>query len=198
MIATKNAGKVADFETILAPKGVKVKSLFDFPHLVPPEETGETFEENALIKAKGIASDLQTVVIADDSGLVIDALDGRPGVYSARYAGDDKDDQANIDRVLKEMNGVPEEERQAKFVSVLAVAFPDGRSEVFYGECPGVITRAPQGEHGFGYDPIFYVPEKGKTMAELPKEEKNTLSHRAKAMAKLGQAWERIEEGLEA
>ncbi|MBB5324612.1 XTP/dITP diphosphohydrolase [Anoxybacillus tepidamans] len=195
IIATKNAGKAREFQALLEKKGVKVKTLLDFPDCPDVEETGSTFAENARLKAETIASYFQRTVIADDSGLSIDALDGRPGVYSARYAGEEKDDQANIAKVLKEMEGIPFAKRTARFHCALAVAVPNERTVVVEGTCAGYITDAPRGENGFGYDPIFYVPQKEKTMAELPKEEKNKISHRADALTKLEKQWEKIMNG---
>jgi XTP/dITP diphosphohydrolase len=192
IIATKNAGKVKEFQALLAKKGVEVKSLLDFPNCPDVEETGSTFAENAILKAEAMAAYFNQTVIADDSGLSIDALDGRPGVYSARYAGEEKDDRANIAKVLEELNGVPFEKRTARFHCALAVAIPQQRTVVVEGTCEGYITDTPRGENGFGYDPIFYVPQKGKTMAELTKEEKNQISHRANALAKLDKQWSEI------
>ncbi|WP_199425637.1 XTP/dITP diphosphatase [Thermaerobacillus caldiproteolyticus] len=192
IIATKNAGKAKEFQTLLAKKGVEVKSLLDFPHCPDVEETGHTFAENAILKAETMAEYFHTMVIADDSGLSIDALGGRPGVYSARYAGEEKDDQANIAKVLEELKEVPLEKRTARFHCALAVAMPHRRTVVVEGTCEGYITEESRGENGFGYDPIFYVPQKGKTMAELTKEEKNEISHRANALAKLEKQWNEI------
>lgn len=195
IIATKNAGKAREFQALLEKKGVTVKTLLDFPNSPDVEETGSTFAENARLKAETIARYFQTIVIADDSGLSVDVLGGKPGVYSARYAGEEKDDQANIAKVLKEMGGIPFEKRTARFHCALAVAVPNGPTTIFEGTCEGYITEAPKGENGFGYDPIFYVPQKGKTMAELTKEEKNKISHRAVALAKLEKQWDQIVNG---
>ncbi|AEH46974.1 XTP/dITP diphosphatase [Parageobacillus thermoglucosidasius] len=192
IIATKNAGKTREFQALLAKKGVEVKSLLDFPDCPDVEETGSTFAENAILKAEAMARYFHTTVIADDSGLAIDALHGRPGVYSARYAGEEKDDQKNIAKVLEELKGVPLEKRTARFHCALAVAAPGRRTAVVEATCEGYIAEEPKGENGFGYDPIFYVPQKGKTMAELSKEEKNQISHRAKALAKLEEQWDEI------
>ncbi|SFA39017.1 XTP/dITP diphosphohydrolase [Parageobacillus thermantarcticus] len=197
IIATKNAGKAREFQELLTKKGVEVKSLLDFPNCPDVEETGNTFAENAILKAEAMAHYFQTIVIADDSGLAIDALHGRPGVYSARYAGEEKDDQKNIAKVLEELKGVPFEKRTARFHCALAVAAPGRRTTVVEATCEGYITEAPKGENGFGYDPIFFVPQKGKTMAELSKEEKNQISHRAKALAKLEKQWDEIMNGKE-
>ncbi|GMB07425.1 XTP/dITP diphosphohydrolase [Thermolongibacillus altinsuensis] len=190
IIATRNKGKVAEFEQLFSKKGIEVQSLLDYNECPDVEETGATFAENAILKAKTIAQHLKETVIADDSGLIVDALGGRPGVYSARYAGEAKDDQANIQKVLQELEGVPFEKRTARFHCTLAVATPDGRTFTVDGTCEGYITEKPIGTNGFGYDPIFYVPEKQKTMAQLTKEEKNEISHRANALKRLEQIWD--------
>ena len=182
IIATKNQGKAKEFESLFAAKGYAVKTLLDFPELRYVEETGTTFEENAIIKAEAISKEYQQVVIADDSGLIVDALDGRPGVYSARYAGEDKNDEANTIKVLSELEGVPENERTARFYCALAVASPNQETITVSGTIEGMITKQPVGENGFGYDPIFYVKELEKTTAELNGEEKNKISHRANAL----------------
>jgi len=195
IIATKNKGKASEFQALLAKKGVAVKTLLDFPNSPDVEETGSTFAENARLKAEAIARFFQAIVIADDSGLSIDALGGKPGVYSARYAGEEKDDEANIAKVLKEMEGIPFEKRTARFHCALAISVPNGFTTIVEGTCEGYIAEAPKGENGFGYDPIFYVPQKGKTMAELTKEEKNNISHRAVALAKLEKQWDQIVSG---
>ncbi|TWT08984.1 XTP/dITP diphosphatase [Planomicrobium sp. CPCC 101079] len=185
IIATQNKGKAKDFETLLSPLGYKVLTLRDVAEEMDVEETGVTFEENAIIKAEAVAEALQTTVIADDSGLEIDALDGEPGVYSARYAGKEKNDDANIDKVLSKLDGVLEEERTARFRCVLAVAAPNKRTITVSGSCEGNILRERRGENGFGYDPIFYVPTLGKTLAELSPEEKASVSHRGNALRNL-------------
>ncbi|MGF9890548.1 XTP/dITP diphosphatase [Priestia megaterium] len=185
IIATKNAGKVKDFETLFSPKGFKVKSLLDFPEIEDVEETGVTFAENATLKAEAISSALNKPVIADDSGLAIDALNGEPGVYSARYAGENKDDNANIEKVLKKLNDVPFEKRTARFHCALAIAVPGKRTEIVEGTCEGHILEEKRGENGFGYDPIFFVEKWRCSMAELTKEQKNQISHRANALKRL-------------
>ncbi|MDO6846897.1 XTP/dITP diphosphatase [Priestia megaterium] len=185
IIATKNAGKVKDFETLFSPKGFKVKSLLDFPEIEDVEETGVTFAENATLKAEAISSALNKPVIADDSGLAIDALNGDPGVYSARYAGENKDDNANIEKVLQKLNDVPFEKRTARFHCALAIAVPGKRTEIVEGTCEGHILEGKRGENGFGYDPIFFVEKWRCSMAELTKEQKNQISHRANALKKL-------------
>lgn len=185
IIATKNAGKVKDFETLFSPKGFKVKSLLDFPEIEDVEETGVTFAENATLKAEAISSALNKPVIADDSGLAIAALNGEPGVYSARYAGENKDDNANIEKVLQKLNDVPFEKRTARFHCALAIAVPGKRTEIVEGTCEGHILEEKRGENGFGYDPIFFVEKWRCSMAELTKEQKNQISHRANALKKL-------------
>ncbi|MEB2263361.1 XTP/dITP diphosphatase [Priestia megaterium] len=185
IIATKNAGKVKDFETLFSPKGFKVKSLLDFPEIEDVEETGVTFAENATLKAEAISSALNKPVIADDSGLAIDALNGEPGVYSARYAGENKDDNANIEKVLQKLNDVPFKKRTARFHCALAIAVPGKRTEIVEGTCEGHILEEKRGENGFGYDPIFFVEKWRCSMAELTKEQKNQISHRANALKRL-------------
>jgi XTP/dITP diphosphohydrolase len=192
IIATKNAGKAKEFQSLFAEKGIEVKSLLDFDNVPDINETGKTFVENAVLKAEAIANYFNKIVIADDSGLAVDALDGKPGVYSARYAGEQKNDQANIEKVLAELKGVPFEQRTARFHCALAVAIPQGRTVVVEGTCEGYITEEARGTNGFGYDPIFYVPDKQKTMAELSKEEKNKISHRANALKELQKVWNEL------
>lgn len=192
IIASKNAGKVAEFEKLFAGLDVTVRSLLDFPDAPDVEETGETFQENARLKAEAIASAYGMLAIADDSGLAVDALDGRPGVFSARYAGLEKDDRKNIEKLLKELEGVPFKRRTARFCCVLAVSGPGRPTRFVEGECRGYIAEAPSGTGGFGYDPVFYVPEKGMTFAEMPAQVKNQISHRAKAMEKLLAVWPEI------
>jgi XTP/dITP diphosphohydrolase len=187
IIATKNSGKVIEFEKMFKERGIQVQSLLDLPDAVDVEETGSTFVDNAALKAETIAKQYNTKVIADDSGIVIDALGGSPGVFSARYAGEEKNDKANIDKVLAELEGIPFEKRTARFQCVLAVAEPGYKTKTFDGTCEGYITFERKGNGGFGYDPIFYVPEKEKTMAECTKAEKNLISHRAKALRQLAE-----------
>lgn len=185
LIASKNEGKIKEFRKMLAPYGTEVLSLNDLPDAPNVEETGATFQENARLKAEAIAERYQCLAIADDSGLAVDALGGRPGICSARYAGEEKDDRKNIEKVLKELEDVPMNERSARFVCVLAVSRPGSETVFAEGECRGLITTAPRGEGGFGYDPIFYIPEMNKTFAELTSEEKNAISHRARALKNL-------------
>ncbi|SFA44939.1 XTP/dITP diphosphohydrolase [Anoxybacillus pushchinoensis] len=192
IIATKNKGKIAEFQQLFAKKGVEIRSLLDYDDVPDVEETGKTFAENAILKATTIANMFHEPVIADDSGLIVDALHGEPGVYSARYAGAEKNDEANMEKVLTKLQGVPFEQRTARFHCALAVAKPNGDVTTVDGVCEGYITEEPVGENGFGYDPIFFVPEKQRTMAQLTKEEKNEISHRAKALQHLLHIWDKL------
>ncbi|WP_404355710.1 XTP/dITP diphosphatase [Cytobacillus firmus] len=185
IIATKNAGKAREFERMFKPLGYQVKTLLDYPDFQDVEETGSTFEENAILKAEAVSKAFGRMVIADDSGLIIDALGGKPGIYSARYAGEEKNDQKNMDKVLDELESIPDDKRQARFYCALAIAAPGKRTETVSGTCEGRILREKRGTYGFGYDPIFYSEEKGKAMAELMPEEKSEISHRANALQKL-------------
>lgn len=187
LIATKNLGKVREFKELFIPLGFQVKSLLDFEESIDVIEDGVTFQENAIKKAETIAKQFQITTLADDSGLIVDALDGRPGVFSARYAGEEKDDKANLEKVLYELKDIPDSELSARFHCSLALAAPGEKTIVVDGTCEGRITREPQGDHGFGYDPIMYIPSLGKTMAQLTKQEKNEISHRSNALKKLQQ-----------
>nr|WGD62064.1 XTP/dITP diphosphatase [Bacillus subtilis] len=190
IIATHNPGKVKEFKEILEPIGYDVKSLAEIGFTEEIEETGHTFEENAILKAEAVAKAVNKMVIADDSGLSIDNLGGRPGVYSARYAGEQKDDQANIEKVLSELKGIEKEQRTARFRRALAVSIPGEETKTVEGHVEGYIAEEPRGEYGFGYDPIFIVKDKDKTMAELTSDEKNKISHRADALKKLSKLLE--------
>ena len=185
VFATGNQNKMKEIRMILEDLGMPIYSMKELGIEEDIVEDGETFEENALIKARAIAKQFNQVVIADDSGLEVDALHGRPGVYSARYAGEGRDDQANIKKVLSELEGIPTEQRGARFVCALALVTPEGEESVVRGTCEGQILTECLGSEGFGYDPIFYLPELEKTMAQIPKHQKNVLSHRADAFAKL-------------
>lgn len=191
VIATKNRGKAKEFKDFFASYGIHARSLLELDDDLPSvAETGSTFKENAALKAEQIAQQLSTPVLADDSGLEIDALGGKPGIFSARYAGEPTDDCANNSKVLSQLKGVPTNERTARFVCVLALAIPEQDTVFRTGFCEGKITTEPKGQHGFGYDPIFIPDGYSKTMAELTAEEKNRISHRSKAMKKLGQFFE--------
>lgn len=180
IIATNNKSKVIEFHKILPPLGIEAQSLSEAGVSLEVEETGTTFEENALLKARACCAKTGLPAIADDSGLVVDALGGAPGIYSARYAPTDAQCK---ERVLREMEAVPDgEARHARFVCVIACVLPDGREFTVRGECHGQIAREERGENGFGYDPLFYAPEYGKTYGELEPELKNRISHRAAAL----------------
>jgi XTP/dITP diphosphohydrolase len=185
IIATKNRGKAKEFQHMFAPYGYEVQTLLDLPHIEDVEETGETFEENAILKAETVAQELGELVIADDSGLAIDALEGRPGVYSARYAGEEKSDEANMEKVLHELEAVEGTDRTARFHCVLAIAGPNRETRTVTGTCEGMILQEKRGTNGFGYDPIFFVPTLQKSMAELSPDEKSQISHRGNALKKL-------------
>ncbi|MBI5453728.1 MAG: XTP/dITP diphosphatase [Deltaproteobacteria bacterium] len=181
VIATKNRGKARELGEMLKGLEVEVLSLADFPSVALPPEDGDTFTENALIKARAVFEATGLPSLADDSGLVVDALDGRPGIYSARYAGRNATDEDNYRKLLGELEGVPLGKRAARFVC--ALAYKDKvREEVFEGELCGRIAARPRGENGFGYDPVFEVERLGRTAAELSPGEKNAISHRAEAL----------------
>lgn len=184
VVASNNAHKVEELNAILSQLGMEVVSMREAGINAEPEENGTTFEENSYIKAKAALDAGAQAAIADDSGLSVDALDGAPGIYSARFGGEScRTDRDRLNYLLCQMEG--REDRTAKFVSVITLLTPDGGKLVARGECPGVLLTAPRGENGFGYDPIFYLPEMGKTFAELPASEKNRVSHRARALALL-------------
>ncbi len=186
IIATKNSGKAEEFKTFFAKFNIKAVSLLDLSQSINDiEETGMTFEENAAIKAEQIVKLTNKPVLADDSGLMIDALDGRPGIFSARYAGEPKDDNANMSKVLAELEDTKESDRTARFVCVLAVALPDKETIFKNGYCEGAISVSAKGANGFGYDPIFIPKNSTKTMAELSPDEKNSISHRSNAIRQL-------------
>lgn len=185
LIATKNKGKIREFEQLLASLGFQVKSLLDIDETIDVVEDGKTFQENAAKKAETIANKFQFPTLADDSGLIVDALDGLPGVFSARYAGEGKNDQENLEKVLSELENVPDRNRGARFHCSLALAVPGEDTIIVDGTCEGTITREAIGENGFGYDPIMYIPAKKRTMAQLTKVEKNEISHRSLALEKL-------------
>ena len=191
--ATNNPGKMAEMRRILERMGHTVRSQREAGVTLEPEENGTTFAENARIKARAICEAAGTATLADDSGLCVDALDGAPGVYSARY-GHKSSDGERTAFLLENMKDVPDEKRTAKFVCVITCLWPDGRKIVARGECPGVITREVHGENGFGYDPVFYLPELGMTYAELPSEQKNAISHRARALQEFCRKYQQMQE----
>lgn len=181
--ATKNKGKIREMEEILSGLGIEIVSQQDMGIDVDVEETGDTFEKNALIKARAVAMISDSPVLADDSGICVDALGGAPGVYSARYAGDNATDMDKINKLLCEIGD--NKNRNAKFVTAVAFIFPDGREITASGEVKGYITEKPAGTGGFGYDPIFFSEELEKTFAEATDEEKNSVSHRGRALKNL-------------
>lgn len=183
VFATGNAGKMKEIRMILADLGAEVVSMKEAGAVVDIEEDGSTYEENALIKARAVAAAVpEDIVLADDSGLEIDALNGEPGVYSARYMGEDTPYDVKNGNLIRRLEGVAEEERTARFVCAIAAVLPGGRELTTRAAIEGRIGYEEKGSGGFGYDPIFYVPELHKTTAELTGEEKNLVSHRGKAL----------------
>jgi XTP/dITP diphosphohydrolase len=194
-LATDNPGKVREYFLLL--KGLPFI-------LVTPDKKGgkvvisesdTSLEENAALKAKTYAQASNLLTLADDSGLEVDALAGEPGVLSARYAGEGASDRERMEFLLKKLSAVPWQKRGARFRCVIAIATPEGKMELCHGECKGIIAHQPKGENGFGYDPVFYLPELGKTMAELPLEQKNKISHRGKAAQKARQILNQLSGG---
>ena len=183
IVATNNQGKVKEIKQILYPHNVMSQSEIGVN--IDVEETGETFQENAFLKARALKNYTNCAIVADDSGLMVDYLNGEPGVYSARYAGDNTTPMQGIEKLLKNLEGVPYEGRGAHFVSVIALIMPDGSEYSFEGTCDGYITNILKGDNGFGFDPVFFYPPFNKTFAELTDEEKNSISHRYLAMKKL-------------
>ena len=185
IIATGNKGKLVEIEDLLRDVVETFYSLHDFPEIPKVEEDGATFEENAVKKGRSAALATGKPVIADDSGLEVDILGGRPGVHSARFAGEDASDSANNEKLLKEIANSPEDQRTAAFRCVIALCLPDGSCRTFTGSLKGIILLEARGTGGFGYDPLFLVPEHGQTLAELPLDVKNAISHRGMALARL-------------
>lgn len=183
VVATRNPGKLTEISAYLGDLPLEILSLWDYPEMTEVEETGSTFEENALLKAKAVAAYCGEMTLADDSGLEVDCLGGAPGVYSARFAGEPSDTDRNNQKLLEMMAGVPTSERGGRFRCVIALVDPSGESRLARGSCEGIITLEPSGNKGFGYDPLFFLPELGKTMAELELDQKNRISHRARALA---------------
>jgi len=192
LLATNNQAKVGEYKSLLANLPAELVTLADLGITTRVNEVGESLEENARLKATVLAAKSHLVALADDSGLEVDALDGEPGPLSARYAGEGASDRDRVNYLLSRLEDVPWEERTACFRCVIAIATPDGEVELCSGERRGFITFEPRGEHGFGYDPVFYLPELGKTMAELPLEIKNQVSHRGQAARKAYQVLERL------
>jgi XTP/dITP diphosphohydrolase len=187
LLATNNKGKLREYQHLLRGIPFEIVTPADQSIAAEVKEIGRSFEENATLKATTFAALSGLLSLADDSGLEVDALGGEPGPLSHRYAGDNATDADRVAYLLAKLKGVPENLRAAQFRCVIAIAEPHGRVELFSGICPGVIIKEPRGTNGFGYDPIFYLPELGKTMAELTLGEKNRISHRARAAAKARQ-----------
>jgi XTP/dITP diphosphohydrolase len=190
VLATRNTGKIREFKRLLGDFPVEIKSVKDFGPLPPVVEDGETFEDNAVVKARQTARILGLPAIADDSGLEVAALGGAPGIRSARFAGDKASDNENNLKLLDALKGAGD--RTARFVCVLAIAVPRGPALLYEGVCEGCITEEMQGNNGFGYDPVFYYPPFGKTFAELSADEKNRVSHRGKALAELQNEFDKV------
>lgn len=183
VLASNNAHKLEELRAILQYLGMEVISQREAGVFIEPVEDGLTFEENSFIKAKSVMDACGLPTIADDSGLMVDALKGEPGIHSARYGGDAcRSDRDRLEYLLQKMEHVTEEDRSAKFVSVITMLTPEGNKVVARGECPGMILKKPEGDNGFGYDPVFYVPEMGCTFAQLTADQKNKISHRARAL----------------
>ncbi|MDR3586441.1 MAG: XTP/dITP diphosphatase [Desulfosporosinus sp.] len=185
ILATLNQGKIRELQELLVDEGIEVLSLLDIPDWEDVEENGETFADNAALKARAAVRRTGLIALADDSGLEVDELEGAPGVYSARYAGEPKDDERNNDKLLQRLETTSDDKRTARFRCALVMATPFGKEYLTEGAIEGRIIRERRGQAGFGYDPIFYLPEYARTMAELTMAEKNKLSHRAQAFRKV-------------
>ena len=196
ILASKNQHKLVELSAILSQHGFEIALESEYGLDIDVEETGTTFEENSFLKAQAVMKASGLPVLADDSGLMVEALGGAPGVYSARY-GNKSSDQERTAFLLENMKTVPEEKRTAKFVCVITCLWPDGRKIVARGECPGRIAFQPHGENGFGYDPVFYLPEKDKTYAQLSSDEKNAISHRARALQDFCRKYQQMQKETE-
>ena len=192
LLATSNPGKIREYRLLLDGLGYKITTLAEKGIAQVVTESGNNYEQNARLKAITYAKLSQLIALADDSGLEVDALNGEPGVKSARFAGEAATDADRVSFLLAKLNGVPWERRTARFKCVIVIATPEGQSKVCSGECRGMIAFEAKGENGFGYDPIFFLPETGKTMAELPSELKNQISHRARASQKARQVLQQL------
>jgi len=192
LLATNNQGKVHEYRSLLNNSAYELVTLAEEGITTVVDEVGESLEENARLKATALATESQLLALADDSGLEVDALGGEPGRLSARYAGEGASDGDRVSYLLSRLKDVPWPERSARFRCVIAIATPDGELEFCSGECQGIIAFEPRGKHGFGYDPVFFLPQLDKTMAELPLEMKNQVSHRGQAARKASQVLERL------
>lgn len=190
VLATRNAGKTKEIQELLKDFPVEIKNLDDFGPIPSVEEDGMTFDDNAYKKASFTAKVLGLPALADDSGLQVDALGGAPGVHSARYAGPNASDAENNDRLLREMDG--QTNRAATFVCVISIAVPSGPALTYEAECKGIIADVPEGDKGFGYDPLFYYPPLKKTFAQMSPQEKNQISHRGKVFAELKEEFDKV------
>lgn len=185
VLATRNRHKAQELASLLSDLGISIRTLDAFPEVPDVIEDGKTCEANAIKKARVVSRATGLLAVADDTGLEVDALGGQPGVYAARYAGEHVTYEDNWRKLLRELSGVPHDRRTARFITVAAIASPSGEVQVAEGQLQGVITEEPAGAQGFGYDPVFFVPELGMTLAELSPDEKNRISHRAKAFAQV-------------
>ena len=192
LLATNNRGKAREYKSLLQGIPFELVTPAELGISTEVAEVGKSFEENARLKAKTLAAESRLLALADDSGLEVDALGGEPGTLSARYAGEGASDRDRVSYLLTKLEGVPQEKRTARFRCVIAIATPQGEVELCSGECEGFIAFEPRGNRGFGYDPIFYLPELKKTMAELSPEEKNKVSHRGRAAAKAREVLKRL------
>ena len=192
LLATNNKAKVREYKSLLPDLPYDLVTLAEEGITTEVDEAGKNLEENARLKATVLATQSQLPALADDSGLEVDALGGEPGPLSARYAGENASDRDRINFLLARLKGVPWEKRSARFRCVIAIATPDGKVEFCYGECPGFITFTPKGKYGFGYDPVFYLTELAKTMAELPLTLKNQVSHRGQAAREVNATLKRL------
>jgi len=190
VIATRNQGKTAEIRELLQDYPIKIKNLDDFGPIPHIEEDGETFDENAYKKASFAARVLGFPALADDSGLMVEALENRPGVHSARYGGKNATDEQRCTKLLEEMNG--KTNREASFECVISIAVPGGSALTYEARCEGLIAEKPAGSNGFGYDPVFYYPPLNKTFAELTREEKSHVSHRGKALRELQEEFDKV------
>ncbi len=192
ILATRNQGKVREFRAMFADSGFDVIGLDAYPDMPEVEETGLTFEENALLKSRAVCAYTGLVALADDSGIAVEALAGEPGIHSARYSeepGKPATTEGNNQKLLKTMTGLKDVERRAYFISVISVTAPNGQEMLARGVWEGEVLEAPRGDNGFGYDPLMFIPELGRSVAELDPEHKNRLSHRAKALEQLMKQW---------
>jgi XTP/dITP diphosphohydrolase len=193
LLATSNAGKIREYRLLLDNLGYEITTLAEQPITKAVTESRSSYEQNARLKAVTHAKLSQLITLADDSGLEVDALNGEPGIKSARFAGKAATDADRLIALLARLDGIPWERRTARFKCLIAIATPAGQCQTCYGECPGIIALEPKGRNGFGYDPVFFLPEKGKTMAQLSLETKNQISHRALATQKARQILQQLQ-----